>query len=72
MARRKKKVEEEPSKHRFYATCNRCKRTFESDDISDVPECCDRCGGGLTINDRKLLLSRRKPDLLKVLYGGEK
>ena len=60
MAKRKR---EEPKRFRFTSACPHCKRSWESDDLSDMPDLCDRCGMVVIVNDSRLAMSRKKREL---------
>ncbi len=51
------------SNFRFGAHCTHCKRTWESDDLADMPENCDQCGRSVMVNDHATIKSRFKSEL---------
>ena len=63
MAKKKQEKHHGLSDFRFSAHCPHCKRTWESDDLADMPENCERCGRSVMVNDHETIRSRFKSEL---------
>ncbi|WP_201353838.1 hypothetical protein [Hydrogenimonas urashimensis] len=62
MSRKRNQNQERPT-FRFTAMCAHCKRVWESEDLSDMPDICDRCGALIVVNDHRMMMSRSKEEL---------
>ena len=63
MAKQKQTTRYTFGNFRFYADCPHCNRRWESDDLADMPEKCERCGRSVMVNDHETIRSRFKREL---------